>query len=80
MDAALRASVDHAFAHPEASRDFVAAHAQEMDPVVAARHIALYVNDYTRALDEQAVMQMLAWSEEAGVSPPAGPTAPAIFA
>ena len=32
VDAALRASVEYAFAHPDASRDYVAAHAQEMDP------------------------------------------------
>ncbi len=32
IDRALRDSVEYAFAHPEASRDYVAAHAQEMDP------------------------------------------------
>ena len=52
IDRALRASVEYAFAHPDASRDYVAAHAQEMDPDVTARHIQLYVNDYTLALDE----------------------------
>ena len=41
LDRALRASVDYAFAHPETSRDYVAAHAQEMDPDVMARHIRL---------------------------------------
>jgi 1,4-dihydroxy-6-naphthoate synthase len=70
MDAALKASVDYAFAHPDASRDYVAAHAQEMDPDVTARHIRLYVNDYTRALDEQAVMRMLEWGQREGVFPP----------
>ena len=53
---ALQASVEYAFAHPDASRQYVAAHAQEMDPDVTERHIQLYVNDYTRALDEAAVM------------------------
>ena len=53
VDRALRASVDYAFEHPEASRDYVAAHAQEMDPDVTERHIRLYVNDYTLALDER---------------------------
>ena len=48
IDRALRASVEYAFAHPDASRDYVAAHAQEMDPDVTRRHIQLYVNDYTR--------------------------------
>ncbi len=69
IDAALRASVEYAFAHPEASRDYVAAHAQEMDPDVTRRHIELYVNDYTRSLDEQAVLRMLEWGEREGVFP-----------
>ena len=69
VDAALLASVEYAFAHPEASRDYVAAHAQEMDPDVMARHIRLYVNDYTRALDEDAVHRMIAWAEGEGLFP-----------
>ncbi len=64
MDEALRASVEHAFANPEASRHYVAEHAQEMDASVVAKHIALYVNDYTLALDERAVQRLLDWSRE----------------
>jgi 1,4-dihydroxy-6-naphthoate synthase len=70
VDQALRASVEYAFAHPDASRDFVAAHAQAMDPDVMARHIRLYVNDYTLALDEGAVHGMVSWAEGEGVFPP----------
>jgi 1,4-dihydroxy-6-naphthoate synthase len=73
MDQALRASVDYALAHPDASRNYVAAHAQEMDPDVMARHIRLYVNDYTRTLDERAVDRMVAWAEGEGLFPPADP-------
>jgi 1,4-dihydroxy-6-naphthoate synthase len=69
MDRALRDSVDYAFAHREASRTYVAAHAQEMDADVTARHIRLYVNDYTRGLDESAVMRMLEWGRQEGVFP-----------
>ena len=76
MDRALRASVDYAFAHPDASRDYVAAHAQEMDPGVTSRHIRLYVNDYTRSLDESAVLKMLEWGEREGVFPRANPDLP----
>jgi 1,4-dihydroxy-6-naphthoate synthase len=43
----IRASVQHAFAHPEDSSGYVMAHAQEMDPEVAKAHIALYVNEFT---------------------------------
>jgi 1,4-dihydroxy-6-naphthoate synthase len=69
MDDALRASVEYAFAHPGASKNYVASLAQEMDPDVTARHIQLYVNDYTRALDERAVGKMLEWGEQQGVFP-----------
>lgn len=74
MDAALRASVEYAFAHPNASRHYVAAHAQEMDPAVTERHIKLYVNDYTRDIDERAVMTMLEWGRGEGLFPPAAST------
>jgi 1,4-dihydroxy-6-naphthoate synthase len=76
IDAALKASVEYALAHPDASRQYVAAHAQEMDPDVTRRHIQLYVNDYTRALDEQAVLRMLEWGEREGVFPPARESLP----
>lgn len=76
VDAGLRASVDYAFAHPEASRDYVASLAQEMDPAVAERHIRLYVNDYTRDLDETAVERMLEWGRREGVFPTAGEALP----
>lgn len=46
----VRASVDYAFANPEASRDYVMKQAQELDPEVAKAHIALYVNEFTRDL------------------------------
>jgi 1,4-dihydroxy-6-naphthoate synthase len=41
---AIRASVQYAFDHPEASRAYVRAHAQEMSAEVCAAHIRLYVN------------------------------------
>lgn len=72
VDAELRASVEYAFAHPDASKEYVASLAQEMDPGVAARHIRLYVNDYTRELDEAAVEKMLDWGRREGVFPSTG--------
>jgi 1,4-dihydroxy-6-naphthoate synthase len=70
VDRALRDSVDYAFAHPDASREYVASLAQEMDPAVCERHIQLYVNDYTRELDESAVRKMLDWGGQQGLFPP----------
>ena len=68
VDRALRASVEYAFAYPNESRDYVLSHAQEMDPVVVEQHINLYVNDYTLALDEQAVRRLLDWADKTSVS------------
>lgn len=50
ITAAIRASVDAAFADPEASREYVLEHAEDMDPEVAKAHIALYVNEFSRDL------------------------------
>ena len=46
----IRASVEQAWADPEASQGYVMEHAQEMDPEVQRAHIALYVNEFTRDL------------------------------
>jgi 1,4-dihydroxy-6-naphthoate synthase len=47
VERAIRASVQYAFDHPEASRDYVRAHAQEMSDAVCDQHIALYVNAFS---------------------------------
>jgi 1,4-dihydroxy-6-naphthoate synthase len=39
--------VEYAFAHRDASRQFVREHAQEMSEDVMYRHIDLYVNEYS---------------------------------
>ena len=43
----LRASVEYAFAHPDASRAYVREHAQEMSEEVMYKHIDLYVNQFS---------------------------------
>ena len=53
VDRALRISVEYAQAHPEASTDYVHAHAQEMDALVCEQHIRLYVNDFTLDYGEE---------------------------
>jgi 1,4-dihydroxy-6-naphthoate synthase len=70
VDAEIRRSVEHAFAHPEASAAFVASHAQELAPEVIRSHIELYVNDYTLALDPQAVEGLLEFGRSEGVFEP----------
>jgi 1,4-dihydroxy-6-naphthoate synthase len=46
-EAAIRASVEYAFANPEASRDYVRSLSKEMSDEVCAAHIALYVNEHS---------------------------------
>ncbi len=69
---AARASVEYAWADPAASAAYVAAHADEMSPDVQARHIALYVNEFTRDLGDDgyaAVEALLTRAFEAGLTP-----------
>jgi 1,4-dihydroxy-6-naphthoate synthase len=54
-EAAIRASVAHAFAHPAASRDYVRAHAQELSDAVCDAHIRLYVNAHSLDLGDDGV-------------------------
>ncbi len=76
MNRIMRRSVEHAFAHPDASRDFVRAHAQEMSEDVMRRHIELYVNDYSIDLGNEgrrAVELLFARAAETGVIAPLPP-------
>jgi 1,4-dihydroxy-6-naphthoate synthase len=54
-EAAIRASVAYAFAHPEASRPYVRAHSQEMSDAVCDAHIRLYVNAHTLDIGDEGL-------------------------
>ncbi|WP_179201817.1 1,4-dihydroxy-6-naphthoate synthase [Streptomyces caniscabiei] len=74
----IQASVRAAWDDPEASRPYVLAHAQEMDPAVADQHIGLYVNEFTADLGEDgyaAVRGLLTRAAAEGLVPPLGPDA-----
>ena len=70
----VRASVEHAWADPAASRDYVAEHADEMSPDVQQQHIALYVNEFTRDLGDEGYAAVEALldraARRAGLTPP----------
>ncbi|GAA1897024.1 1,4-dihydroxy-6-naphthoate synthase [Streptomyces sodiiphilus] len=69
---AIRGSVRAARRDPAASREYVLEHAQEMDPDVAARHIALYVNEFTAdlgAAGRAAVRELLGRAAGQGLVP-----------
>jgi 1,4-dihydroxy-6-naphthoate synthase len=75
---AIRTSVRAAWDDPEASRPYVMAHAQEMDPTVADQHIGLYVNEFTADLGEDghaAIRGLLTRAAAEGLVPALGPEA-----
>lgn len=71
----LRASIELARRAPRHSDAWVRAHSQELDADVCARHIALYVNDYSVELGEsgrRAIDDMLARGRARGLLPHGG--------
>jgi len=73
VDRALRSSVEFAFANPECPRQYIKAHAQELQDEVIDSHIKLYVNDFSIDLGDEglaAVNTLLHKAEERGLIPP----------
>ena len=69
----IRESVRRAWADPSLSRDYVLAHAQEMEQDVVEQHIKLYVNEFTADLGSaglDAVRELLGRAASAGLVPP----------
>ena len=70
FDQLLRESVQFAFDNPEASKDYVKCHAQEMDESVMRAHIDLYVNRYSLDLGEKgklAIQKMYEVGQDFGM-------------
>jgi 1,4-dihydroxy-6-naphthoate synthase len=55
-EAAIRASVEYAFAHPDASREYVRSLAQEMSEDVCRAHIDLYVNEHSIDIGDEGFL------------------------
>ncbi|WP_096438362.1 1,4-dihydroxy-6-naphthoate synthase [Alteribacter populi] len=67
-----RESVEYAWDNPEASREYVLEHAQEMSPEVVQAHIDLYVNEFTRDLGDEgytAIEALLGRAAKEGIVP-----------
>lgn len=75
---AIRQSLEHARAHPEDSREFLRAHAQEMDESVMSAHVAAFVTAFSLDLGDEgqrAILTLLrAARKELGEGPPPGPS------
>ena len=53
FDRVLHRSIQYAFAHPEASRDYVASYARELSADIQQKHIELFVNRFSLDLGEE---------------------------
>ncbi|MFV8755323.1 1,4-dihydroxy-6-naphthoate synthase [Nannocystaceae bacterium ST9] len=74
IEQGLRRSVELAFEQPERSRAWIREHAQELDDEVCRRHIALYVNEFSRSLAREgraAIDELLARGRASGLLPAA---------
>jgi len=73
IEAAIRESVQYAYAHPEEVMGYCGMHSQEMDPAVMKGHIDLYVNDFSLDLGREglaAVRRLFREAEELGIFAP----------
>ena len=73
VETAIAQSVKHAFAHPEASRDYIQNNAVELSQEVIESHIGLYVNDFSIDLGDEgiaAVEALMHRAEAKGLIPP----------
>jgi len=53
FDRVLHRSISYAFAHPEASRDYVASYARELSAQIQQKHIDMFVNRFSLDLGEE---------------------------
>ena len=53
FDRVLHRSISYAFAHPEASHDYVASHARELSAQIQRKHIDMFVNRFSLDLGEE---------------------------
>lgn len=53
VERTLRRSIEYAFANPMASREYVKAHARELEDDVIDKHISLFVNEFSLSLGAQ---------------------------
>lgn len=74
LNAAVRASLEYAYAHPDAARAYIRKHALEMSDEVMQAHIDLYVNPFSLDVGEEgerAVRELHRRAVEVGATRPA---------
>lgn len=60
VDEGIRASLNYARMHPEAGRDYIRQHAQEMDEAVISQHIGTFVTDHSLDIGHEGEAAILA--------------------
>lgn len=74
---AVKSSIEYAFKNPEDSAAFIKRYADNPDPEIVKKHIALYVNDYTRDLNSEgreAIRSLFKKARERELIPPYVPS------
>ncbi len=72
LNAAVKASLEYAYAHPNEPKAYIRQHALEMEDAVMQAHIDLYVNEFSLDvgnLGEKAVKELFACAEARGLIP-----------
>lgn len=72
LNTAVRGSLEYAYAHPQASRDYVRQHAAELSDEVMQAHIDLYVNAHSLDVGdegERAVRELHRRAVQVGAAP-----------
>lgn len=64
----IRKSIEYAYENPESSLGFIKQYAQEMNPEVMRKHIALYVNEYSLDLGEKGKSAIATLYKEAALT------------
>ncbi len=74
---AVKNSIEYAFKNPDDSAAFIKRYADTPDPDIVKKHIALYVNEYTRELDStgrEAIRSLFKKAREKELIPPYVPS------
>jgi 1,4-dihydroxy-6-naphthoate synthase len=71
LEAAVRQSLEYAYAHPEEATSYIKQHAAELEEEVIWAHIRTYVNGFSLDIGsgEQAVEELFRRAEQAGLIP-----------
>jgi 1,4-dihydroxy-6-naphthoate synthase len=72
LNAAVRGSLEYAYAHPQEPKAYIRQHALEMDDAVMQAHIDLYVNEFSLDVGdagERAVQELFSRARQRGLIP-----------